>query len=609
MNANVHYWIVCDAVRFIQREGSAYAKTAMAALQAAYGETVPVERISYYDGAVQNICGYVSFDADNFRDVAFVRGKMSGTTGSTPAHHNSPKWGFCGHNFATFNHFINAFVPSPLLWNGHNGYYFGWGSQCPEETFPMGFISAGLDLRLDADLSLVLDGVKPYWRGIPYWEWHKNLEVEVWSRVFPPVSSLARYYYTRLVQVETHGEHVITDREKGRKIAGLHLLGPVLHAIGDAVVPQHVRPALGFCHQAWENMVETLVCKEQITLDCRAVARLLREEQLFNRWCVWTTGPTANRFAEEFFVSRIAAMTRDRLCLTMGTSPKGLWEAGNEDWEFYMKSPAQWRPDAKYLYDLAVAGTVYAIVRAYQDLHDAGILAPQFLVRLRAALDDPGMHRFDARSGPRKEILCERTTPGFLTAVFGCLKIHEAHAKTDSERMALGIIGTEDGFAQVEGPEREPLLADFRAVMARSSFDGEVPGRWSESGVGTEDIRAFPGSRQFGVGSYRLPTEEECTKEDEIASYLEMLNLHHQQVFSIMKTAASVARTAGRSGDASEHPDLAELDGVEYLKSFFRDREGPPIEPAVVPDPFPVGPPRTDVAFRKLPAPLIERKP
>ncbi len=603
MNGKVHYWIVCDAVRFIKDRGSAYAKKALEALQAAYGEPMPVEEIRYYEGAVQNICGYVSSQTDHFRDLAFIRGNTSPTNGSSADAGDLPKWGFCGHNFSTFHHFINAFVPSPTLWDGDNGYYYGWGSHCPEETFPMGFISEGLDLRLDQTHSPALDRLSPYYRGHKHWDWEHNVGIEVWSVVFAPVSVLARYYYTQFVQRATHTQGVVTNPEEDTKIAGLHLLGPVLHAVADAVVPQHIRPALGFCHQAWENTVETLVCKERIALDRDEVEGFLKGGEPFNPWCTWTNGPTAHRFAEEFFISRIAGMTRDRLCTTMGVTPKELWDAKEDDWKFYMKNQGLFLPDAQYFYNLAVAGTVHAIVRAYHDLLDEGILSPQFQDHARVKLAALELDQFDAGTCPRKMLRCERDTPGFLASVIGCLEFHARHAETESEKASLATLGTQDAFARVDAPHRERLLADLDRVLARAFPDGSDRTGLPAS-MGLEDTSAFGGSREFGVGSYRLPSVDECTGEKNMACYLEMLDHHHQQILSIMKAAGSAARKAGRSGDPSEHPSVYELNGVQYLRSFFCRREGPPLEPVIVPDPFPDGPTHPDVAFRQSAAHL-----
>jgi hypothetical protein len=88
-------------------------------------------------------------------------------------------------------------------------------------------------------------------------------------------------YYDQLINHYADAMHVSVYGNKPN-IVGLEKLGPVLHTIGDTIVPQHVRCTHGCLHDEWEHTVETLVLNGLVGLNVGLVRDLLLAEP-FNK--------------------------------------------------------------------------------------------------------------------------------------------------------------------------------------------------------------------------------------------------------------------------------------------------------------------------------------
>ena len=171
--------------------------------------------------------------------------------------------GLFGHTFTAFNHFINPYPDGAKQWSTGSGYSYNSSSMKGFDSFVVKGISVYLRGLVDEDNSLVLNRVRPAWtKGLS--EWRDNFEHEIVNTTFAPWSVLVKFYYAYFLHDQNEPLEV---RGPNSHLVGLQLLGPVFHAIADACSPQHVRPALGFGHQAWENYVQSRVYSREIDVN------------------------------------------------------------------------------------------------------------------------------------------------------------------------------------------------------------------------------------------------------------------------------------------------------------------------------------------------------
>lgn len=371
MNGNVHYWIVCDAVRYIKEYGNKWQKKTLEFFQNSYGKDMPISDIPYYDGIVQKVAGIESLNTDQYCDLAF---EFSSLLGGLISQFSNP----CkiqGHNMTALSHFMNVAYREPLFWRSLNGYYYYWSSKVDEDADAFTGIVDWFDIEVADKASPQLKRVRPYWSN--YVSWIDNFEYDIRYTLFPPVCSLADFYYKRFLFYHSKPLWV---GGPNKYISGLQLLGPVFHAIGDVCVPQHVIPALGNSHQAWENYIETKVKNREIDINKNLINTILTQFP-FNTWYVYKDTPIRKTCAIEWYIAHIGILCANRILDSVGIKPKQLAEADRTFWKNYMMT-TYLEEDAGYMYNLAIAGTVYTILRAYIDVYSL-MIGPTF------NLDDP----------------------------------------------------------------------------------------------------------------------------------------------------------------------------------------------------------------------------
>ncbi len=536
MNGKVHYWIVCDAVQYIKNHGNSFEKKALQTLQNAYGPDIPVQNIPYYDGAVQKTAGIESRNTDRYHDLAMYLESLLGGWKDNITEYD-------GHVFTALNHFINAFIVSPVMWSGNNGYFYFWSSKKGDDAKAMTGWVDYLDAEVDDENSLVLNRIKSYWEKGD-WSWGENFEWDIRSTMFAPVSALAYFYYTRFAL-----NHHTPLRVNGpnKYIAGLRLLGPVLHAIADACVPQHVRPALGFYHQTWENLVESNVYDWKIDLDANLVKQILSQHP-FTPWYTYMGGPLKDKFAVGWVVKQVANKTRDRLAWRTGKSYSQLWNASEWEWFTYLFST--FHDDAKYLYNFAIAGTVHVIVRAYNDLVKEGILSSNPGIVHPERMPDLDIIEFDLKDLPKKRPEEGGIPPEKLKHIpfskprdlLGFEPVGDEEFK--SRLMSANRLFAVDTTEELEPEMMSQVLRDIEESLGSQYLEMEkkhgakfCPLRAMEKLSFDYDLSAC-----FGMGTFRLPSSKERDNPELFQQYSNQLDVHVYKayLFGLTRVIASL---------------------------------------------------------------------
>jgi hypothetical protein len=361
MNAKVHYWIVCDAVAYIKNWGTPLQKKALQSLELAYGQRISIEDIPSSESAIERLAGFESWHTDKFADLSL---RLPGLLWRSKRNVT----GLFGHTFTAFNHFINPHPDVDKQWSSGSGYSYDSSSRQGFDSFVVKGISRYLRGLVDKENSLVLDRVRPAWRhGVS--EWHANFQRGFVNTSFVPWTVLAKFYYNHFLSDQNNPLEV---RGPNSHLVGLQLLGPVFHAIADACSPHHVRPALGFGHQAWENYVQSRVYAREISLNPALISKIM-ETQYFSHELVIAAGEFKGRFDVESFIHQLSVVTAKIVGRSTSSTWRDLYEAGEKFWKWYLTGQ-QVEDDSTYLYHQAVAGTVHAIERACLDLESLGIL-------------------------------------------------------------------------------------------------------------------------------------------------------------------------------------------------------------------------------------------
>lgn len=361
MMSKVHFWIVCDAVDYIKEFGDEQQKAALQTFQLAYGEKKSIDEIPVAETAIEYLAGFESWQTDKFKDLSLRMRVLPGVV-------KQEVTGLGWHHFTAFNHFINPFPEEESGWPNGNGYSYPTSSMTGCDSVVVQGISRCLHGVVDAETSLVLDRIKPYWK-LGEADWADNLERGLSATKFAPWSVLVQVYYAHLLL--NHYEP-LEVRGANRHIVGIQLLGPVLHAVADACSPQHVRSALGFGHSIWENYVKARVYHGDIGLDAGLVRRLLEEEPFALDLRV-QNGSLKGAFDIEDFLRRLSVLTANRLMGSTSKNWKDLWQTEGQFWKRYLRG-ATMRGDAHQFYNMAVAGTIRMLTRSCADLVARGVL-------------------------------------------------------------------------------------------------------------------------------------------------------------------------------------------------------------------------------------------
>jgi hypothetical protein len=533
MNGRVHYWIVCDAVAYIKAHGDELQKRALQTLELSYGETKTVEELPAGKSAIERLAGFESWHTDKFGDLSIRVPVLPWETKRNVT-------GLCGHMFTAFNHFINPHPDPTNPWSTAEGYSYQASSMQGFDSFVVKGISDYLQGLVDEDHSPVLRRVRPSWtKGAP--EWRDNFEREIVNTTFAPWTVLVRFYYTYFLKRQNEPLEV---NGPNSHIVGLQLLGPVFHAIADACSPQHVRPALGFGHQVWENYVQSRVYSHDIDVNPNLVREMM-STQPFEPGLTAIDGPLQGRFDVESFVYALSVKTGETLNRSTSTSWSELWQAGENFWRWYLTGERM-NDDARYLYNQAVAGTVYALVRAYQDLERLEIITPRNglkdssrLPRLSVVGDD-GIAMPTKRMG-EQDPPPEQARPipfghaedilGFEPSGASKVKERLSEFTTLFRKSAPGQSQRKDIMDALKRLE-ESLVTEYQL---RSDKIGRLfcPLRSVEKISLDSDISAH-----FGLGSFRLPSSSECGDPTVLSDYINQVEIHSEMARRLELTQA-----------------------------------------------------------------------
>lgn len=559
MNADTHYLIVADATRYIRDHGTNFQRNSLEALlKACMAHIAPSERPLFFDHMEQNdlwpyfnsvawVLGWESVWTDEYHDVRFRDDTVLDNFKNT--HKN-------GLVFTAINHFINTVWDAPPRWwgavRGYNGYHYFLSSKQDKDAEAMTGLVDTAGIEVDETGSLLFPRLEHYFRNPDNWTWDKNFDSELRFTVFPPLTVLAHDYYSKLIHnfyasmvvngpvlewEEIYGpfggeEPMIREPKKYRTtITGLQYLGPVLHFVADACVPQHVRAALGLNHQFLENIIEALHKNGEI-MDVNLVEELLTKKP-FNPWYCYQGSSLDSYAAIDWIIAQIAYLTRNRLAAGMGKSGVDLFNASVTDWFAYALRACS-NGDLLFYYNLAVAGTVHIFSRAYDDLVREGILSPNPGLVHPERL--PNIQLVELKSKDIQRLLIppqEPPLPTMSTAIdlLGYAPVaensqlqryleefndcfHEETIETiNSEKVSSVLRMIEEALVTEHGQMRHRRDPKFSPIKALNNN----PARYK---VSTE----------FGSATYRLPTRKELQNPDLLAAYGKNLHIHEYRV-------------------------------------------------------------------------------
>jgi hypothetical protein len=567
MNAKVHYWVVSDAVSYIRNHGNEAQKKALQAFQDAYGENLPVETILQHQSAVERLAGFESRHTDKFGDLSLKIPAL-------PWGAKSDVTGLGGRMFTAFNHFINPFVGADQSWPKDHGYSYASSSMRGVDRLVVQGISNHLHGTVDADHSLVLERIEPFWMGGTS-EWKRNFGRELVYTSFAPWTVLVDYYYSQFL--DRHFEP-LQVRGPNEYIAGLQLLGPVFHATTDASSPQHVRSVLGFGHHVWENYVQSRVYNRELGIDPGLVARILKEEP-FDPWLTIDQGAGQARFDVPDFVHRLSLRTADRLGASTQHTWLELWQEGESFWKGYLTGTSV-ADDTHYLYHQAVAAAVHVLERACKDLSKAGILSatgklespekkPE-IKRVQDEREDVPLKRAGNEDAPPEE-----TRPIPFAAprdILGFDPIGDSFLSEGLDQIRRHFSKTDRG--KRETPElaalmrkiEESLIGQYRSMESREG-EGFCPLRAVEKIPLDSDISAH-----FGTSSFRLPSSEECNDPELLSDYIDLLDTHAEMAHKLQLTQVIASL---KFFSAQLNPKLAHTTRIaNVITAIEKERDG-----------------------------------
>jgi hypothetical protein len=567
MNRKVHFWIVCDAADYIKDHGSDLQVKALRTLDLAYGNSRAAKDCFPARGAVESIAGFESMHTDSFDDLSLCLSALP-----WPIRRNIT--GFRSVKCTGANHFINPYPGQANVWSTVDGYSYRTSSRRGVDSVIMLVLSDLLGGFIDVHDSLALDRMKPFWTDGPE-AWENNFGQPVRHTKFPPCSVLASMYYYRLILNHYQPMEV---RGPNRYLAGLQLLGPVLHATTDACTPHHARPAFGLGHHVWENFVEARVYNGDLTLDPDLVTQILSESPC-EPWYICQEGPMEGRFDVEKFVYELSVKTVNRLKSTAAMSWKQFWQAGADFWREYMTDSSM-KDDGHYLYNLAIAGTVHTVVRSYTDLVNEGILCsdrgqllnPDKLPELALAQRDLSVlpsRRRDIGGPPPEEL---RRTPlsmakdllGF--SVIGTSNLQSLLDEVRPRLLKPSLNWREKLTVIGQLTKLEEALIDQYFRMESIAGDDFCPTTAADRGYLESDL-----SVHFGTATFRLPSRDEYNDPDRLAEYTDLADNHVRMAVRLTLTQALASLKYFQKKFAYKQTVVERLDNIIPVLNRIRD--------------------------------------
>lgn len=571
MNAQVHFWIVSDAVQYIKSHGDKTMTGGLQAFEIAYGEDICVHELDYGKTAVEYLAGFEAWHTDKFGDLSL---ELVG--GPWPAKRDIT--GMAGHLFTAFNHFVNPYPDEGHPWAVSGGYSYDDSSRTGVDSFVMKGISEYLLGRVDNDNTTVFERIRSGWLLGPS-DWKLNLQSPLEEMRFAPWTVLGPFYYDWFLF--RHFEP-IEVRGPNNSIAGLQALGPVFHAATDCCSMQHVRPALGYQHQVWENYTQAMVFRGKIKMDPGAVSEILGRTP-FKSLPKMSTESDLEILDLESFLRSISLATASTLSQSMGLGWGGIWDMDDQGWKDYIAGPSI-AQDTQYLYNQAVAATVVLIQAAFSDLEQLGVIDGSGKLA-----DGTGKHALELEQSKfdqwpptppqgtetediREEYLLRAAgpiagAPGAGRKLKEILDRLEAPVRSSYNR-PWPTRGLRDGLTELERLLKEV----YKANQGKSgldfcplSFDANIP-------LGSDM------SAHFGSATYRLPSKEECDDQDALRGYMEKVELHSYKAHLVQLTQAIVSLELNLERFKEESKDQAgaeaKISELRKLRDQGLDRDG-----------------------------------
>lgn len=568
MNGKVHYWIVCDAVDYVKKHGTQLQKRALQSFELAYGERKSIVEIPPYQSAVERLAGFESWHTDKFGDLSL-------RVPALPWRTKRNVTGLFGHMFSAFNHFINPYPDASKQWSTGTGYSYDSSSKKGFDSFVVKGISVYLRGLVDQDYSLVLDRVRPAWT-LGASEWKDNFKRKIDNTSFAPWSVLVTFYYNYFLN-EQH--EPLEVRGPNSHIVGLQLLGPVFHAIADACSPQHVRPALGFGHQAWENYVQARVYSRQIGANADLISRILTSDP-FNSGSTTSGSGLKQVFDVESFVYRLSVKTAETVSRSTSSTWSELYKAGENFWRYYLTGK-QIEDDSMYLYNLAVAGTVHTLVRSYLDLQSFGVLAQDSHEQRHSNLPDIKCIQDDGIAMPCKsshsdDIPPEETRPDPLCKASEILGFEPSQNSDVQKRIDKFVSGfMKSGRGKSSGRHFADLLGNIEDNMIRE-FDlhqKEVSSQFCPLQLADRIPVDSDVSAHFGVETFRLPSTKECHNASLFSDYMDQLDQHSEAAHKLELTTCAASLSYLKTTSALNESQLRRVDSLIDALHNERDAE------------------------------------
>jgi hypothetical protein len=526
MMSKSHYWVVCDAVAFIKRFGSDEQKKVLQTLEMAYGEGRPIDEMAQCDTAVEKLVGFESLHTDKYADLALSFRAIPGG-----GKRNVTGLGF--HKFTAMNHFINPYPEIEHTWaSASSGYYYKASSMTGFDSVIIRGLSEHLQCVVDTENSLVLDRIRPYWNDLQD-KWNRNFEEGLSDTHFAPWTVLTKFYYNNFLV--NHFEP-LEVRGPNQFIVGLQLLGPVVHAVADACSVQHVRSTLGFGHAVWENYLKAKVYNREINVNAKLVQQFLSESPFLPRVVADSSSEAEGRlghFNIENFIFELSLKTANRLQESTGQPWKQLWQAGDEFWGHYLMSPSM-RDDAHFLYNMSIAGTVYILVKAFDDLVSWGILSPGKGLSDPKKLPKLDLIQKKVPAMPLKKSSSDDLPSELVMQVpysntrdilgfdpIGKTGLPDSLSNLRSVFQGLPSVKLETGKASRLLREIESELVDQFQAREKLQGPGFCPLRIVENIPLDSDLSAH-----FGTATFRMPSTDECNDPKLFGEYIKLSDAH-----------------------------------------------------------------------------------
>lgn len=511
MNGSVHRWLVNDATIFIKEHGNPEEQGALYRLENIAGGDTYIADIDPYNGYIQRTAGVEADVTDFHSDLqCTVPGFWHGAE-------------YHGHWMTGLQHYLNAFLV-PEEWALAYGYFYPWSSLTTlDDEFHSGWFDF-LNVHIDCDpkASPILPRIEQYWNGPPG-SFGNNFMARLPFSQYPPASVLAAVHYEHLIN-HFNDQMLVNVYGNNNHIQGLQKLGPVLHLLGDIVVPQHVRCAHGFLHQEWEDAAETLACDRVIDMNPDWVREFLSADP-FKLNLYWLGGLLDRIYAVDCVMVSIADMTREKVQSALGLNLADLWKADDLQWSILFATevakafvPAGTLANSgcmNYLYNLGVAAIVHTLKRAAEDLRaknigpamSAGAAAAAAADRAAAAAGAatlPG--RVGARAALNRPTLAEE--PGLLLGRELTGRTRFADRVRDLEQ-AFGVSQLKD----LNSNRVATALADLQVAAQQ-----ELQQQGANIAVPDERLARL-GSR---LGTYTMspPTLAECRTDQLLKQYV-----------------------------------------------------------------------------------------